>query len=137
MDRFSYFSFTDKQKNYFDKYIWNGVGSREFFINPHDLIFKEASKHHDAEYFIGGTEEDRILADKAFLHQMHQAVRRQSKWKRPFYYLAASIYSIFLKKLGKFAFEYTERRAETFEEMLKHYHNYLERTGKPKPPPFY
>ena len=125
-----YDNLSQKQKDFFDKSIWNGVGSRDFFINPHDLIFKEASKYHDFAYWRGGPEELRIKADKDFFHRAHSAVRKQSLLKRPFYYATSYVYFYFLKIGGKRAFEYYERPADTWEELLARVNFYFDENPK-------
>lgn len=48
-----YSELSTKQLNFFLKYIWNGVGSREY-IRPPQFIFSEASKSHDFFFFFVG-----------------------------------------------------------------------------------
>lgn len=133
----SFDKLTEKQKNYFARFIWNGVGSRNFFINPHDLIFKEASLYHDFYYWRGGPIELKALADKDFFHRCHSAVRKQPLWKRPFYYFVAVIYYKFLA-LGKIAWEYGEKPCQTWQELLANFYQYHEDNPKVRPkPPIY
>jgi len=121
-----YDKLTEKEKKFFKDYIWNGVGSRSFFVNPHDLIFKEASLYHDFYYWRGGPQELRELADKDFFHRCHSAVRKQPKYKRPFYYLTSYVYFAFLRMLGKVAWEYSEKPSKTFKELLDKVHFYYD-----------
>lgn len=113
----SYDSLSESQRNYFLKNIWNGVGSRHFFINPHDLIFKEASVYHDFYYWRGGPLNLKDIADKDFLHRCHSAVRKQSKIKQPFYYFIAATYYFFLK-FGKTAWESRAEPCQTWNDLL-------------------
>lgn len=123
------------QQEFFKRYIWNGVGSKHFFINPHDLIFKEASLYHDFYYWRGGPLELKKLADEDFLHRCHAAVRKQPKWKRPFYYAVAAVYYTFLR-LGKVAWEYGEAPCQTWQELLDNVYRFYDDHPKilPRPP---
>lgn len=126
-----------KQKDFFLKYIWNGVGSREF-VKPPALIFDEPSMYHDFAYFRGGTDEDRKQADKEFFHKAHDEVRKKAVWQRPFYYTMSYVYFYGLKKLGGKAWEYYDKPADTWEEFLAHVYAYFDREPKLKGrPPIY
>lgn len=132
-----YDKLTAKQKSYFKQYIWNGVGSRSFFVNPHDLIFKEASIYHDFYYWRGGPIELISLADRDFFHRCHSAVRKQPAYKRPFYYATSYVYFSFLKLLGKVAWEYAEKPCQTWEELLERVNLYYDENPKEQRPPKY
>jgi hypothetical protein len=132
--KLQYSDLTPKQLDYFLKYIWNGVGSREF-VKPPQLIFSEASKLHDFQYFRGGTDSDRKASDKDLLHHMHDAVRAQKLYIRPIYYFLAAIYYIVLSKLGKVAWEYYDKPAQTWDEFLYHLDAYFDREPNKKRPP--
>lgn len=131
-----YGDLTPKQKEYFDKHIWNGVGSREYFLNPHDLIFKEPSKWHDCDYFVGGPDLRRKMADKDFLYRCHQEVKKQSLIKRPFYYVMAAIYHYCLKRFSRPAWELYVHPARNWSELIKHFNSYLMRENLDFPPPY-
>jgi len=103
---------TEEQVNF----IWNGVGSKHFFIDPHDLIFKEPSKLHDFLYWRGGNEEDKIKADLIFYKNCKKKCYEHRGLARIFYLSAAWVYYQTLKLLGKYAFEYGEK-AQTWEEI--------------------
>lgn len=113
----SYDNLTKEQKEFFLRHIWNGVGSNHFFINPHDLIFKEASIYHDFYYWRGGTDLIRKMADKDFFHRCHSKIRELPKRRRPFYYAAAYVYYYTLKLLGKHAWE-KGATCQTWQELL-------------------
>jgi hypothetical protein len=113
----SYDALTQQQKQFFNEHIWNGVGSRHFFINPHDLIFKEASVYHDFYYWRGGSNELRVLADKDFLSRCLDKIQKLPPKRRPFYYVAAYTYYFFLKTFGKAAWEKGEV-CKTWEELM-------------------
>ena len=127
---------TLKQKEYFLKNIWNGVGSREYPDVP-DFIFGEASKYHDFAYFRGGDENDRKEADRDFFHRAHSAVRKQPLLKRPFYYVLSYTYFYSLKKLGGKAWEYYPAPAKNWNEWLAHVNTFFDREPQfPRPPKF-
>lgn len=110
--------FEDLTKEQLD-YFCNGVGSAHFPINPHDLIFKSPSKRHDFLYWLGGTDEDRILADEIFYLESLLEIGKQ-KWIpcRLFYFSVLELYMMFLRPLGKYAFEYGSKR-ESWDELKK------------------
>jgi hypothetical protein len=120
MPGIQYSDLTLKQKEFFLEHIWNGVGS-DSFIKPPPLIFLEASKYHDCLEWAGGTEEDREWAIKDFFHKAHEAVRAQSVWKRPYYYLLSYTYYYFLRKLDGFTWEYYPKPAQTWTGLVKHF----------------
>lgn len=126
--------------------VWNGVGSKHFIVNPHDLVFSEPSKKHDFLYYKGGTEEDRKRADNIYYLESKEIVdsflskvmdpsevswrkfhlkiiRYLTTFSQGRYFLWASltvinnIYCFFLSKLGKYSFEYSEKPRETWEEI--------------------
>ncbi len=116
----SFDNLTKEQQNFFKEHIWNGVGSRHFFLNPHDLKFKEASIYHDFYYWRGGPEELRKLADKDFFHRCHSAISKLPRKRRAFYYIAAYVYYFSLKIFGKAAWEKGEV-CQTWEELVQRY----------------
>jgi len=124
---FSYDTLTDEQKDFFLTHIWNGVGSDHYpFLNPHDLIFKEASIYHDFYYWRGGSERLRKLADKDFLHRCHVAIRKLPMKRRLFYYIAAYVYYFALTMFGKKAWE-NGPICITWECLLKRYMSKVEK----------
>jgi len=116
----SYDSLTKDQKEFFLTHIWNGVGSDHYTLNPHDLIFKNASIYHDFYYWRGGPKFLRKLADKDFYHRCKDAARKKSAIKRPFYYVICYIYYVGLKLFGKKAWE-TGKVCQTWDELLERY----------------
>lgn len=98
------------------RYCFNGVGSDHFPIDPHDLIFREPAKRHDAEYWIGGNEEDRSRCDKLFYSSCLSLVRERKIPARWFCRVALEVYAFFLFGLGKFAFEYGPK-PQNWEEL--------------------
>lgn len=100
-----YQDLTKNQLKFFLKYVFNGLGS-DSFPKPPPLIFMDAAKEHDFWAWVGGTEEDRKWATKEFFHRAHDAVRKERKWKRPFYYLMSYIYYYILRKFDGLTWEY-------------------------------
>lgn len=134
MDRgLSYDSLTDSQKAFFRKFVWNGLGSRDAHIDPHDLIFKNASIYHDWYYFVGGPDKLRIAADKEFLVNCNKLVLKERAWKRWFYYPVSYVYYFFIKIGSKLAWEYYDEPAQTWEEFIEHVMTYFDRKKKPYP----
>lgn len=125
------------QFKYFNTYLANGVGSRSFPINPRDFIFKHASKQHDFQYFVGGNEEERRWVDGLFLSDCFKAIGKAPIGKRPFYTIIAIIYFGFLVALGSYAWEYTDKPAETWDEFLIHVDVFFSKNPKYKKPPSY
>lgn len=124
---------TPKQLEFFLTYIFNGVGSREFFINPRDFIFKNAAKTHDLKYFCGGNDTLRKIADKNFFEECCKAVLRQPGYKRVFYFPIAYVYYSALILLGKYAWEYYDTPAGTWPEFIQHAKNSYIRKKKAIP----
>lgn len=116
----SYNDLTETQKEFFLTHIWNGVGSDHYFINPHDLIFKEASIYHDFYYWRGGPKSLRKLADKDFLHRCHEATRKLPMKRRLFYYVASYTYFLGLKVFGNTAWE-KGKVCQTWDELVERY----------------
>jgi len=109
--------------------IWNGVGSSHFFIDPHDLIFKEPSKKHDFYYWRGGTEEHKKEADLIFYKECKEKVNEHEGLAWLFYSTAAWTYYQFVKHLGKYSFEYADKPAETWKEIYKRWEAYQEQNS--------
>ena len=115
---------TQEQLEYFKTHIYNGVGSREFLINPPDLIFDAPALEHDFAYWRGGQDSHRKTADKKFLIDSLAVSRTQSRLKQPLYVAVSYVYYAFLAVLGRFAFEYYDAPAQTWGELLEHYTSY-------------
>lgn len=118
---------TPEQFQYFKQNIYNGVGSREFPINPRDFIFKKAALRHDFYYFRLGDDNVRYQADLQYKEDGLAAIKEQPRWKQPFYRLVHHIYCFFLFKLGPYAWEYGPQPVKTWEQYLQSYNNYLVR----------
>src|SRR3990172_7684588 len=113
-----YDQLTHNQQEFFKKYIWNGVGYDHYPINPHDLIFKEASVYHDYYFFRGGSNELRLLADKDFLVRGLKAVQEQKRLLKPVYWIIAYVYYFALILLSKKAWEYYDEPSADWKEFI-------------------
>ena len=101
--------------------IWNGCGADTIPIKPPHLLYGHASIKHDILYYIGGTEEDRLDADKIFLIDCKKAIANHNETgiKKLWYTLWAYVYYFGLRKLGnKGSFEYGAK-AECWDDIKK------------------
>ena len=120
------------QEDYFLSNMYNGVGSRSFFINPPDFIFGPAAKIHDFLYFVGGTEEDRKASDEIYNLYAKNIISQKHGVKRHLYSAIHTVYYFVLKMLGKYAFEYYPEPAKTWDEVVDRYKSYLARSKRLK-----
>lgn len=118
-----YDDLTDEQKKYFLIHLWNGVGSREYVLDPPDSIFSVPSIYHDFWYLRGGPIELRKLADLDFYYRCVYEVRKRPKWKRPFYHFLATVYYYGLKYLGKKAWD-------KYDVPIADWRDFVHRTSK-------
>ena len=79
----------------------NGCGGKGGWINPPDWIFYKDCNKHDIAYHIGGTEENRLLADEAFLADMLASVSKVHWLRRPFLKSQAWLYYRAVRHYGK------------------------------------
>jgi hypothetical protein len=67
-------------------FVPNGCGGKGGWVKPPDWIFYDDCCEHDGAYHEGGTEQDRLFADKLFLAHMLESVdgfaRKPVKWYR-------------------------------------------------------
>lgn len=125
MNKLLYDDLTNDQREWFLKYLWNGVGSNSLPLKPPAFVFSEASKYHDYSSFSGGDEQDRIEASKEFFHKAHSTIRKQPLRKRPFYYLISYIYYRVLKKVDGITWSYYERPASNWFEFIQRVKDYF------------
>ena len=118
---------TPDQYKYFKENIYNGVGSRDFALDPHDLIFKKAAEYHDFAYWRGGTEQDRKEADKRFKRDCVDAAWNQKARSFLFYISAAYIYYYAVKFLGKYSFIYREEPLDNWKDLKE---AFIKKTSK-------
>jgi hypothetical protein len=65
--------------------ILNGCGAKEGVLNVPDWIFKANCYHHDFNYWLGCTEDDKRKADWQFYQAMVYDANNASWWLRPWY----------------------------------------------------
>ena len=95
------------------KTICNGCGGKGGFIDPPEFLFHASCNQHDFYYWRGGTEKDRLEADKAFYRYMQlDAIRPKSKYMILKYKLIAYIYYKAVRLAGKKFFNYGIQRTK-------------------------
>jgi len=75
-----------------------------------ELVFNIACKIHDIAFLCGGDDKDRTYSNEMFYEDMCNAIRKQTKWKRWFYFPLAKTYVWFVSgRFGKKSFSYREK----------------------------
>ncbi len=105
-----YFSLSAEEK----AAICNGIGADSgLTVHFPDTIWgldcKEAGDRHDYDYEIGGTEEDRAIADAVFLHNCRTLIRKGSWWLRWPRERRAVSYYLALRVGGKKYYNFTTK----------------------------
>ena len=91
--------------------ICNGCGGKGGPVDPPEWRFHDSCQRHDFDYWLGGTEDDRLRADKAFYADMQLACHlRKQWWQRPWYYTMAWVYYRAVRHCGGGYFHYGSRR---------------------------
>jgi len=89
--------------------VTNGCGPMDFpflaKVIP-ELVFNRACMIHDLNYLSGGQKKHRKWADSMFYDSMCEAVRKQTYWKRGWYYFWAKVYVTGVRWKGKKSFEF-------------------------------
>lgn len=99
--------------------ITNGCGGKGGWFNPPDYLFTASCDHHDFNYWLGGTQEDRREADEQFYEAMRFDASLAPLWQRWWLYGAAWRYYVAVRWFGKKYFhEGRERTWEDLEEAL-------------------
>jgi len=97
----------------------NGCGSKGGWLNVPDWIFTASCWHHDFNYWLGGTEEDRKKADWQFYQAMLYDASKAVWWKRPWYRTMAWVYYKAVRQVSSVFFPYGEMRTlEDLQELL-------------------
>ena len=124
------------------KVICNGCGSKGGWFKPPDYRFRASCDHHDFNWWLGGNDLDRELADDKFLREMlHDATfdrcgRRRPAWRRWWYKGAAYRYyyavrirqsAPVVKLIGKGTFNY--HPPENTDEQWTRLEKYMEDRG--------
>lgn len=89
--------------------ITNGCGGKGSWIDPPDWLFKASCDHHDFNYWLGCTEQDRHHADWQFYRAMLQDAAQAPWWRRPFARARAWVYYRAVRAFGRPYFHYAER----------------------------
>lgn len=117
---------TKEQQLFFKQHLWNGVGSRDYPIDPPDSIFKGPSIYHDFWYLRGGPEDLQHLADLDFLYRcMDKIDTRKTWWKKPFFRILAYIYYYGLGFLGKKAWDVYPEASQNWDKFIKRTSKYI------------
>ena len=102
-------SLTDKCNGIGAKWMWSNLRDMLSVFNPTLVL---AADIHDCDYELGGTEEDREIADNAFLSNALKLANHKYGWYNPLRYRvrkqAFKFYSL-LRVFGKFAFKYRNK----------------------------
>ncbi len=89
------------------KILCNGCGPKGGFIPVPEFTFTASCNHHDYHYFIGGTERDRLNADRSFYwHMRADAIDYPKRSQRVRYKLWAWVYYKAVRIFGRFCFWY-------------------------------
>lgn len=86
--------------------LCNGCGGKGGIFNPPDYMFTASCNHHDLNYWLGGTEEDRKKADAQFLEAMLHDAEAAPWWKRWWLKGAAWRYYAAVRLVGGKFFSY-------------------------------
>ena len=109
MIKLKYSDLTEEQK----EVICNGCGGKSGWLNPPEFLFSASCNQHDFYYWRGGTESDRLEADKAFYEAMLSDIQNSVWYKRLSYKLIAYAYYKSVRLFGKKFFYYGVMRTKT------------------------
>ena len=110
MIKLKYSDLTDEQK----EILCNGCGGKSGWLNPPEFLFSASCNQHDFYYWRGGTESDRLEADKAFYEAMLSDIQNYVVWyKRLLYKSIAYTYYKSVRLFGKKFFEYGTMKTKT------------------------
>lgn len=100
--------------------VCNGCGGKGLWLKPPDWLFKASCDHHDFNYWLGCTEEDRRRADWQFYLAMIEDTLSAPWWRRPFARARAWVYYTAVRLFAKSFFYYgpRERTREDLEKAL-------------------
>jgi len=112
--RFRHLTETQKQ------FICNGCKGKGSWFDPPDFIFTDSCNHHDFNYWLGGSEGDRMKADWQFYQSMLEAANKSSWYKRYWYKTLAWVYyqSVRLFATNYFHFAKSQRTREDLLEVI-------------------
>lgn len=97
--------------------LCNGCGGKGGPIDPPDWMFEASCNHHDFNYRLGGTEKDRLEADRQFRDAMlRDAERAGNFFTRWWYRRMAHLYYRAVRAFGGKYFHY---RPEGYEPSIE------------------
>lgn len=98
----------------------NGCGGKGGWLDPPDWIFTASCYHHDFNYWVGGSEEDRLKADWQFYQAMLEDAEELPWWKRWWGKAMAWTYYKAVLWFAKPFFHYADqkRSLEDLEELM-------------------
>lgn len=84
--------------------ICNGCGAKGSFLAQilPQWHFKEACNIHDYMYLIGKTDDDKKVADRVFINNLHRVTQALPPMQKP---LARAIARIYYEAVAKFGYE--------------------------------
>lgn len=89
----------------------NGCGGKGSYVPVPDFIFEASCDHHDFNYWLGGTEEDRAEADRQFYEAMLRDADSQGSWyTRAWYRWWAYVYYKAVRHFASSFFNYGDER---------------------------
>lgn len=92
------------------KVICNGCGGKGSRVPVPNFMFRASCDHHDANYWIGGHEGDRVKADQQFYSEMVDDVYRLSFWRWPIARFLARRYYRAVRRFGRSFFHFGRQR---------------------------
>lgn len=95
----------------------NGCGGKGSFLNPPDWIFTASCYHHDFNYWLGHTEEDRKKADWQFYQAMVYDANQHPWYKKYLYRVIAWTYYKAVRMFAMPYFNYADSE-RTEEDLL-------------------
>lgn len=109
--------------------LTNGCGGKGGWLNPPDFMYTASCNHHDFNYWLGGTEADRLEADRKFYEAMKRDVARLPWYRRPFYYGIAWMYYRAVRLCGKRFFHYRVAARESHQRQWSRVELEMSRAG--------
>lgn len=111
-----YSNWTDEERSV----ICNGCGGKGMGALVPDFMFGASCDHHDANYWIGGNEGDRVKADQQFYSELVDDVYRLAFWRWPIARFLAWRYYRAVRRFGRTFFHYGHPRGwHDLEEAMK------------------
>lgn len=88
--------------------VTNNCGGKTFDVPEFDFV--GACARHDVDYYIGSTQEERLISDRKFLDKMLEITRAQSWWRRWYLYGIAYSYYWGVRWGGEIGFNFGDKR---------------------------